>query len=379
MKVPLLDLQIQYQTIKNEILKVVEEIFENQSFILGPRVETLEKEIAAYCLSGYAVGVSSGSDALLVSLMAAGIGPGDIVITTPYTFFATAGSIARIGARPAFADIDPDTYNISPECLESLITRMTSEEQSRIKAVIPVHLYGQCADMDPILKIARKYNLFVIEDAAQAIGSEYKGRRAGSMGDVGCFSFFPSKNLGAFGDGGIVTTHSKDLYERLRILRVHGSQPKYHHLVIGGNFRLDALQAAVVSVKLRHLDEWTKARQRNASEYRKLFQKAGIERIIKLPKETEQRHIYNQFVIGVPERRDELHLFLKESGIGTEIYYPVPMHLQECFSYLNYQKGAFPASEYAALHTLALPVYPELSADQLAYVVEKIKAFYSEK
>jgi dTDP-4-amino-4,6-dideoxygalactose transaminase len=377
MKVPLLDLKIQYQTVKNEILKAVEDIFDSQNFILGPQVEALEKEIAGYCLSGYAVGVSSGSDALLISLMAAGIGPGDIVITTPYTFFATAGSIARVGARPVFADIDPDTYNISPERLESLIMHMTAEEQSRIKAMIPVHLYGQCADMDPILEIARKYDLFLIEDAAQAIGAEYKGRRAGSMGDAGCFSFFPSKNLGAFGDGGMVTTHSKDLYERLRILRVHGSNPKYYHRAIGGNFRLDALQAAVVLVKLRHLDDWTRSRQRNASEYRKLFQNAGLENFIKLPKETEQRHIYNQFVISVPEKRDDLHRFLKEAGIGTEIYYPVPLHLQECFSYLNYQEGAFPVAEYAARHTLALPVYPELSADQQLFVVEKIKGFYS--
>lgn len=378
MKVPLLDLKIQYQTIKNEILKVVEEIFDNQNFILGPRVEALEKEIAAYCHSSYAVGVSSGSDALLISLMAAGIRAGDIVITTPYTFFATAGSIARMGARPVLADIDPDTYNISPEGLENVITHMTSEEQARIKAVIPVHLYGQCADMDRILKIARKYNLFVIEDAAQAIGAEYRGRRAGSMGDAGCFSFFPSKNLGAFGDGGIVTTQSRDLYERLRILRVHGSHPKYHHREIGGNFRLDALQAAIVSVKLRHLDDWTKARQRNASTYRRLFQNAGFGDFITLPKAIEERHIYNQFVISVPEKRDELHRFLKEADIGTEVYYPIPMHLQECFLYLNYQKGAFPVSEYAAGHTLALPVYPELSADQQAYVVDKIKAFYFE-
>ena len=376
MKVPLLDLKEQYKSIKEEILKVAEEIFESQYFILGPRVEALEKDIAGYCSSKHALGVSSGTDALLISLMAADIASQHTVITTPYTFFATAGSIFRTGARPIFVDIDPDTYNISPERLERVIASMTDNELARIRAVIPVHLYGQCADMDPILKIAKKYNLFVIEDAAQAIGAEYRGRRAGSMGDFGCFSFFPSKNLGAFGDGGMVTTGSDELYDKLRVLRVHGSHPKYYHKLAGGNFRLDAFQAAVVSVKLKHLDKWTKSRQENARKYRELFADSGIDDVIKLPVEKEDRHIYNQFVISVTDKRDDLRLFLNEVGVGTEIYYPIPMHLQECFLDLNYKKGDFPVAEHAALHTVALPIYPELSDDQLAYVVEKIKAFY---
>ncbi len=377
MRVPLLDLKSQYKKIKKEILKVTEEIFESQHFILGPRVEALENEIADYCVSKHAIGVSSGSDALLISLMAANIGPKDTVITSPYTFFATAGSIARTGAKPVFVDIDPDTYNISPECIERVVASLTSMERARLKAIVPVHLYGQCAEMDPILNIAQKYNLFVIEDAAQAIGAEYKKKRAGSMGDFGCFSFFPSKNLGAFGDGGIVTTDSKDLYDKLCTLRVHGSNPKYYHKVIGGNFRIDALQAAIVSIKLKHLDNWTKARQENARRYRELFTDAGLVGVVKLPVEKQSRHIYNQFVIQVSEKRDALRQFLNDAGIGTEVYYPVPLHLQECFSYLNYKKGDFPVAEHAALHTLALPVFPELSEDQQVYVVEKIKEFYA--
>ena len=376
MKVPLLDLKLQYQAIKEEILKVTEEIFESQYFILGPRVEALEKDIAGYCSSKHAVGVSSGTDALLISLMAADIGQQDAIVTTPYTFFATAGSIFRTGARPIFVDIDLDTYNISPENLANAIDSMTGEELAKLKAVMPVHLYGQCADMDPILKIAKEHNLFVIEDAAQAIGAEYRGRRAGSIGDFGCFSFFPTKNLGAFGDGGMVSTSSDQFYDKLRTLRAHGSHPKYYHNIIGGNFRLDALQAAIVSVKLKYLDKWTKARRENARRYRELFANAGLDEVVKLPVEKEDRHIYNQFVISVKDKRDDLRLFLNDAGVGTEIYYPVPMHLQECFLALKYKKGDFPVAEHAALHTLALPVYPELSNDQQSYVVEKIKAFY---
>jgi len=379
MKVPLLDLKEQYKTIKKAVLKTAEELFETQYFILGPRVEALEKEIADYCFSKYAVGVSSGTDALLLSLMTAGIGYKDTVITTPYTFFATAGSIARTGARPIFVDIDPDTYNISPECLERAIDSMPRTERKNLKAVIPVHLYGQCADMAPILQICETYHLVVIEVAAQAIGSEYRGKRAGSMGDFGCFSFFPSKNLGAFGDGGIVTTHSDESYDKLCTLRVHGSRPKYYHKLIGGNFRLDAFQAAVVSIKLKYLDQWTQARQKNARTYRKLFKEAGLTDAVQLPFEKENRHIYNQFVIRVKEGRDDLRRFLSDAGIGTEVYYPVPMHLQECFFDLNYKNGDFPAAEHAALHTLALPIYPELSDDQIEYVVKKIKAFYLKK
>ncbi len=369
MKVPLLDLKKQYESIKDEILAVTSQVYDDQRFILGPKVERLEGEIAAYCQSEYAVGVSSGTDALVISLMAAGIGPGDEVITTPYTFFATAGSIMRVGAVPVFADIQEDTYNIDPQAIEEKIT-------GRTKAVIPVHLYGQCCDMDPILEIARDKGLVVIEDAAQAIGAEYQGRRAGGMGELGCFSFFPSKNLGAFGDGGMVTTSSEPLKEKLTIMRVHGSRPKYYHQIVGGNFRLDALQAAIVLVKLPYLDGWTASRQANAERYRQLFSGSGLDGVIRLPAEKTNRHIYNQFVISVPERRDELKAFLHDAGIGSEIYYPVPMHLQPCFQSRGGKDGDFPKAEDAGLKTLALPVYPELTEDQQAYVAEKIKAFY---
>ena len=376
MKVPLLDLRQQYKLIKKEIMKVTEELFEKQYFILGPSVETLEEEISSYCTSKYAVGVSSGTDAILISLMAAGIGPKDGVITTPYTFFSTAGAITRLGARPIFVDIDPDTFNLSPEHLVQTLTAMDQTERERIRAIIPVHLYGQCADMDPILKIAEDYDLVVIEDAAQAIGAEYGGRRAGSMGDYGCFSFFPSKNLGAFGDGGAVTTNSKALDEKLRILRDHGAAPTYYHRVIWGNFRVGAGKADIMSVKRKYLDGWTKMRQKNAKTYKQLFKKAGLERQIQLPIEKENRHIYNQFVIRVAEKRDLLRQFLLSEEIGSEVYYPLPLHLQECFSYLNYPNGAFPVAEHAASHSLALPIYPELTENQLAYVVEKIKIFF---
>jgi len=377
MRVPLLDLKIQYKTIKEEVLKVAEEIFDSQYFILGPKVETLEKEIAEYCSTTYARGVSSGTDALLICLMAADVGQGAHVITTPYTFFGTAGSIVRAGAQPVFADIDMDTYNISPRSIEKVISAMPTTERKKLKAVVPVHLYGQCADMDSILDIAEKYKLIVIEDAAQAIGAEYKEKRAGSMGDFGCFSFYPSKNLGAFGDGGIVTTHSDEFDEKIRILRDHGQDPKYFHQFIGGNFRLDALQAAIVSIKLKYLDSWSQARQENAKTYQRLFNKSGLEDRVYVPIEKESRHIYNQYIIRVKDKRDDLRAFLTDCGIGTDIYYPVPLHLQKCFRYLNYKSGDFPVSETAADQTLAIPVYPELSHEQQAYVVEKIKEFYS--
>jgi len=370
MKVPLLDLKAQYRAIKDEVLTATRELYETQRFILGPEVEKLEERVARYCHTEYAVGVSSGTDALLISLMAAGIGHGDEVITSPYTFFATVGSIARVGATPVFVDIEEDTYNIDPQAISDKITKQT-------KAMIPVHLYGQCCDMDPILELAHAHDIMVIEDAAQAIGAEYKGRRAGSMGDMGCFSFFPSKNLGAFGDGGMVTTSSDILYEKLKILRVHGSDPKYYHKVIGGNFRLDALQAAIVLVKLPYQDQWTSARQANARRYRELFSQEGLEGFVGLPVEKNGRHIYNQFVIAVQSRRDKLREFLNEAGIGTEVYYPVPMHLQPCFEYLNAKKGNFPKAEAAAEKTLALPIYAELTDEQQAYVVQKIKAFCS--
>ncbi len=376
MKVPLLDLKPQYRLLKEEILSVTEEIYESQQFILGPWVQRLETRIASYCQSAHAVGVSSGSDALLLCLMACGVGPGHDVLTTPYTFFATAGSVARTGARPVFVDIDPETYNINPEQLAIQIDRMTDSERSRLRAVIPVHLYGQCAEMAPIVQIARQNHLVVIEDAAQAIGAEYQGHRAGSIGDFGCFSFFPSKNLGAFGDGGIVTTQDAERFQRLSTLRNHGAQQKYYHQFIGGNFRLDALQAAVVSIKLKYLDAWTWKRQQNAVRYRELFDSAGLMDQVRLPLENQSRHIYNQFVIRVSERRDELRGFLSEADVGNEIYYPVPLHLQACFSDLGYRPGDFPESEKAAQCTLALPIYPDLTEDQQAYVVDRIRAFY---
>ena len=371
MTVPLLDLKAQYATIKDQILPAVHAVFESQYFILGPVVEECERAIADYCRCPDAVSVSSGTDALLIALMAEGIGPGDEVITTPYTFFATAGSIARIGAKPVFVDICPNSYNIDPTQIADKIT-------TRTKAVLPVHLYGQCAEMDPILEIADRHGIAVIEDAAQAIGAEYKGRRAGAMGRYGCFSFFPSKNLGGAGDGGLVTTRDASLAERLRVLRMHGSKPKYYHSLIGGNFRFDALQAAVINVKLRHLDNWTAGRQANAARYRRLFEAAGLaaDDVVQLPcEEQNRRHVYNQFVIRA-SRRDELLGYLKNHGVGSEIYYPVPLHLQQCFAELGYREGDFPASEAAANETLALPIYPELSEQQAKYVVDCIQAFY---
>lgn len=368
MKVPLLDLKAQYLSIKSEIDSAVTEVFESQHFIMGPQVVNCEARIATYSGCSFAVGVSSGSDALLACLMAEEVGPGDEVITTPYTFFATAGAIARLGAIPVFVDIDPITYNLDVSQLSSKIT-------ARTRAIIPVHLYGQMADMDPLIAIAREHGLIVIEDAAQAIGAEYKGRRAGSIGDYGCLSFFPSKNLGAAGDGGMVVTNGLERAEKLKCLRMHGSKPKYHHKIIGGNFRLDTMQAAIVSAKLTYLDQWTAARQRNAARYDRLFSEAGLP--ITLPKIVTDRHIFNQYVIR-SSRRDELQAHLKKHGVATEVYYPVPMHRQECFAYLGYTAGAFPESELAASKTLALPVYPELSEAQAIYVVECIAEFYNE-
>ncbi len=376
MTVPLLDLKKQYQAIRDEIKPVLEEICEKQYFILGPEVAGLEKMIADYCNTRFALGVSSGTDALLLSLMTAGIGAGDLVLTTPYTFFATAGSIVRCGARPVFADIEPATFNIDPDALCRTMDGLSGSVRDRVKAVIPVHLYGQCAEMDPILEFARDHGLVVIEDAAQAIGAEYKGRRAGSMGEYGCFSFFPSKNLGAFGDGGIVTMEDEEIFDRMKMLRVHGGRTKYHHDLVGGNFRLDAIQAAVVAVKLKHLDKWTAMRRDNAGCYRRLFRDAGLEEIVGLPEERQNRHIYNQFVISLKTKRDELKQYLLNSNIGVEVYYPVPLHLQPCFAGLGYKEGDFPAAENAARSTLALPIYPELTEDQQAYVVEKIREYY---
>ncbi|MBU2497516.1 MAG: DegT/DnrJ/EryC1/StrS family aminotransferase [Proteobacteria bacterium] len=380
MKVPLLDLRKQYETIKEEVLAATEEVFASQQFILGSKVEELEEKIASYCGSKYAVGVSSGTDALLVSLMTAGIGPGDLVITSPYTFFATAGTITRLGGTPLFVDIEESTYNMDPAKLEMTVSSLTRAQRAQLKAIMPVHLYGQCAEMGAISEIAKANDLVVIEDAAQAIGSEYRYgdgtiKRAGSMGDYGCFSFFPSKNLGAFGDGGMVTANDPEVYEKLKIMRGHGAMPKYYHKVVGGNFRLDALQAAVLSVKLKHLDEWTGKRAENASLYRGLFEEAGLKKNITLPLEKEERHIYNQFVISVKDKRDDLREFLSRRGVGCEIYYPVPLHVQECFRYLGHKASDFPVSSKAAETTLALPIYPELTREQIGYVVDVIKEF----
>ncbi|MEY4385629.1 MAG: hypothetical protein RLY20_912 [Verrucomicrobiota bacterium] len=384
MKVPLLDLKAQYLPIKPAIERVIAEVMESQHFILGPQVVECEKAVAKYSQAAHGCGMSSGTDALLICLMAENIGPGDEVITTPYTFFATAGAVSRVGATPIFVDIDPATYNINVAQIEAKIT-------SKTRAIIPVHLYGQMADMDPIMAIARKHKLAVIEDAAQAIGSEYKGRRAGSIGDYGCFSFFPSKNLGAAGDGGMVVTNDAVRAEKLVCLRAHGSKPKYYHKIVGGNFRLDTIQGAIVAEKLKHLDGWTAGRQANAVRYNRLLAEAGV-RIadtgefaklrhgagapqIYVPKVETTRHIFNQYVIRV-QKRDALKNFLQEKGVGTEIYYPVPMHLQECFAPLGYKAGAFPESEGAANETLALPIYPELSEEQARYVVQCVAEFF---
>ncbi len=370
MKVPLLDLKPQYECIRAEVEPVLLEICQSQAFILGPKVQECEAAVAAYCGAAHGVGMSSGSDALIVALMAAGIGPGDEVITTPYTFFATVGAISRLGARPVFVDIDPATFNLDGAKLEGAVT-------PRTKAIMPVHLYGQMADMDAVMAVAGAHGLTVIEDAAQAIGAEWKGRRAGSIGDYGCFSFFPSKNLGCFGDGGMLTTQDPAKAHRAVILRNHGSEPKYYHREIGGNFRLDALQAAVVTIKLKYLDGWTAARQANAARYRRLFTGTGLEAAgkIVLPEARTTRHIYNQFVIRA-ENRDGLLAHLRMSDVGTEIYYPVPLHLQDCFRSLGHHPGDFPESEKAAKTTLALPIYPELTDEMAARVVECIEAFY---
>lgn len=371
MQVPLLDLKAQYNGIRHEIEPVLKEIIESQRFIMGPQVKDCEKAVAGYCGCAHGVGVSSGTDALLVALMAEGVGPGDEVITTAYTFFATAGSIARLGAKPVFVDIDPVSFNINTDRIAAKITAHT-------KVIMPVHLFGQMADMDSIMKIAAKHNLVVIEDAAQAIGAEDKGRRAGSLGHYGCFSFFPSKNLGCFGDGGMVVTNDAARAEKLAILRNHGSKPKYYHKIVGGNFRLDTLQAAVVTTKLRHLDDWTQSRQANAQRYDRLFAESGLvaKHYVTLPRARTNRHIFNQYVIRVP-RRNELQNYLKAQEIGAEVYYPVPMHLQECFKYLGHGKGDFPESEQAAMETIALPIYPELNEAQARHVVETITRFYT--
>ncbi|MER3422149.1 MAG: transcriptional regulator [Nitrospiraceae bacterium] len=369
MNVPLLDLKAQYREIRGDVLKAIETVCDEQGFILGPRVAELEQSLAKYIGTQHAIGVASGSDALLLSLMAMGVGHGDEVITVPFTFFATAGAISRLGAKPVFVDIRPDTFNMDPSQIERKIT-------SRTKAIIPVHLFGQCADMEAIGEIAKRRALHVIEDACQAIGASRNGTRAGALGDTGCFSFFPSKNLGGFGDGGLITTNDARLSETLMMLRVHGSRVRYMHDLVGINSRLDSLQAAILQVKLKHLDQWAEGRRRNAGRYEQLFRDAKLLDRVVLPKtDTGNHHVFNQFTIRA-QRRDELRAYLKEKGIGTEIYYPVPMHLQACYRELGYQKGDFPVSERAAQEVLSLPIYAELSSDQLAYVVEMIEEFY---
>ena len=367
MQVPLLDLKAQYAAIKNEVLAAVSEVLESQQCIGGPKVAELEEKIAAISDCKYAVGTSSGTDAILNSLMSLDIAAGDEVITTPFTFFATVGCIARVGAKPVFVDVDPKTYNIDSGLIERAITKKT-------RVIMPVHLFGQMADMGPIMQLANRYNLAVIEDAAQSITSTYKGRKAGSIGRAGCFSFFPSKNLGAAGDGGMVVTNDKDLYNRLKIMRNHGANPKYYHKIIGGNFRLDPVQAAVLLVKLPHLDRWSEARRRNAAFYDEVFRQNEV---VQTPYiNPDCASIFNQYVIRVP-KRDELIAYLKQKAVGCEVYYPHPMHLQECFSYLGHRQGDFPESERAAKEVLALPIYPELTDDMKNYVAENVLSFVS--
>ncbi|HEX3398067.1 MAG TPA: DegT/DnrJ/EryC1/StrS family aminotransferase [Steroidobacteraceae bacterium] len=383
--VPLLDLKAQYAQIRAEVLPVIEEVCASQRFILGEQVLKLEAEVARYTAASAGIGVSSGTDALLLALMALGVGAGDEIITSPFTFFATAGTIARLGARPVFCDIDPVTFNLSPAAVAEFVERhcgvvggqlINRGTGGRIKGLMPVHLYGQSADMDPLMAMAKEHGLKVIEDAAQAIGTEYKGVRVGSIGDVGCFSFFPSKNLGAFGDAGLCTTNDADLAERMRVLRVHGGKPKYFHSLIGGNFRIDELQAAVLSVKLKYLDGWTAARQRNAAYYDAAFAAAGFAPSVVTPRAAVNgRHIFNQYIVRV-QNRDALKDHLTERRIGTEIYYPVPLHLQQCFAYLKHARGDFPESERAAAETLALPIYPELTQAQLDHVIGSVAEFY---
>ncbi len=365
MQVPLLDLKAQYATIKDEMLPAVETVMTSQYFINGPEVKELEGMVAAYSDCKAAVGVSSGTDALLAALMVLGIGAGDEVITTPYTFFATAGSIWRTGARCVFVDIEPDTFNIDPARIAAAVTKKT-------KAIMPVHLFGQVAEMDPIMEVAGKHGLHVIEDAAQAIGAGYRGRKAGSIGTVGCFSFFPSKNLGGMGDGGMVVTQDEQLADRLSQCRNHGSKPKYYHKWVGGNFRLDTLQAAGLIVKLRHLEDWSAKRRANAARYNELL--ADCEAVVTPTVRDYNVSIFNQYVIRAP-RRDELQAALKEAGVGTAIYYPLSLHQQECFAELGHKAGDFPESEKAAADSLALPIFPELTDEQISYVAEKIKQF----
>ena len=371
-KVPLLDLKAQFAPLRADVLAAITRVCDAQQFILGPEVEALERELAAFLEVPHAIGVSSGTDALLAALMALEVGPGDEVVTTPFSFFATAGSIARVGARPVFVDIEPASFNIDAGRIEPAIT-------SRTKAILPVHLFGQSADLGAILEIAARRSVAVVEDAAQAIGARYRDRPVGGLGTIGCFSFFPTKNLGTFGDGGMVTTRDAALARKMRAIRQHGGETKYHHESVGANFRLDAVQAAILRVKLPYLREWTLARRRNAERYDALFAASGLADIVTVPaRAAESTHIYNQYVIRTPER-DRLRAHLQEHEIGTEVYYPLPLHLQPCFRELGYGAGAFPEAEAAASQVLALPIYAELTEAQQAWVVETIRQFFQKR
>jgi dTDP-4-amino-4,6-dideoxygalactose transaminase len=377
MQVPLLDLRAQYAPLKSAIMAEIEAVCDSQALVLGPKTEAFEKAVAAYCGARHCIGVSSGTDAQLVLLMALGIGPGDVVLTTPYTFFATAGCVSRLGARPVFVDIDPATFNISPAALEDALRKNPGA-----KAIIPVHLFGCCADMAAILALGKKHGVPVLEDAAQALGARHPLGGAGAIGEAGWFSFYPTKNLGAFGDAGMVTCADDALAAKIRALRNHGMEPRYFHKWIGGNFRIDAIQSAVLSVKLPHLDEWGAARRKNAARYREGLIARGLDKVLTLPVDpwagtgTENHHIYNQFIIR-STKRDALRKHLNDSGIGSEIYYPLPLHMQECFRDLGCREGDFPESERASRESLALPIYPELSPAQVDYVVEKIAKFHA--
>jgi dTDP-4-amino-4,6-dideoxygalactose transaminase len=384
MQVPLLDLKLQYQSLRENIRAELLDVAESQQFILGAKVEAFESAIATYSGANFAVGASSGTDALLMILMALGIGPGDMVITTPYTFFATAGCVARVGATPVFVDINPSTYNMSPAALQACLKK---NDTKKIKAIMPVHLFGLVAAMDEICELAGGLSIPVIEDAAQALGADYPSRRrgilhAGAIGEFGYFSFFPSKNLGAFGDAGMAMCRDETMAMKMKSLRNHGMEQRYFHKMIGGNFRLDALQAAILQIKLPHLDEWSAARRANARFYREEFARAGLDSVLTLPTEpyaasgAPNHHIYNQFVIRAP-RRDDLCEHLLRNQIGHAIYYPVALHLQDCFASLGYREGDFPESERAARETLALPIFPELTREQQSFVVETIRAFYA--
>lgn len=371
MNVPLLDLKEQNTTLRPEIEAALGRVLDTNGFILGGEVAALECELAGYCGTKYAIGCASGSDAILLALMAFDIGHGDEVITTPYSFFATVSAITRLGAIPVFVDIDPVTYNLDVSQIEAKIT-------SRTKAIEPVHLFGQCTDMSALNAISEKHSIPLVEDAAQAIGAEENGVRAGAMSAIGCFSFYPSKNLGGMGDGGFVTTNDDNLAKKLLALRVHGSEERYYHKYVGLNSRLDGFQGAVLRVKLPHLDSWTEQRRTNADNYRRLFTDLGLTEQIGIPFEREDaKHIYNQYVIRIPQRRDELRNFLTKKGIGTDIYYPVPLHLQECFAYLGYTKGDMPESEKAAIETLALPIFPELRIEQQEYIAATMAEFFA--